>query len=112
MSVANNERASSRPCIFFVRTCVRLVCACVHVTYFCRCRSSFSFSCAAAQGTNTFDRYEMRIYKRVIDFDTSVETIRTLVRPCVLTPQCATCLPLRHGFSFPSRAALHAFFHS
>jgi hypothetical protein len=31
------------------------------------------------QGTNTFDRYEMRIYKRVIDFDTSVETIRTLV---------------------------------
>jgi ribosomal protein S10 len=34
----------------------------------------------SSQGTNTFDRYEMRIYKRVIDFDTSVETIRTLVR--------------------------------
>ena len=37
-------------------------------------------SCDSSQGTNTFDRYEMRIYKRVIDFDTSVETIRTLVR--------------------------------
>jgi hypothetical protein len=52
-------------------------------------------SCDSSQGTNTFDRYEMRIYKRVIDFDTSVETIRTLVRH-----SCALLLTLAMHANF------------
>lgn len=32
------------------------------------------------QGSKTFDRYEMRIYKRVIDINASADTVRKIVR--------------------------------
>jgi hypothetical protein len=55
-------------------------CLCWRLVFTCLCWWLVFSSSAGSQGTNTFDRYEMRIYKRVIDVDTSVETIRTLVR--------------------------------
>ena len=67
------------------------VCFCVVALHagICLRRLLLMSSFDGSQGTNTFDRYEMRIYKRVIDVDTSVETIRTLVRIYILMLRCS-----------------------
>jgi small subunit ribosomal protein S20e len=46
------------------------------------------------EGTNTWDRFEMRIHKRVIDIYTSSEVVKQIVRLAPLNPSIANTLPI------------------
>lgn len=46
------------------------------------------------EGTNTWDRFEMRIHKRVIDIFTSSEVVKQIVRFCLSSPSRLSIHPL------------------